>query len=351
MTVAPSGLTLSELLLAVRRDLADTNSTNYRWSDDVLKRQVSRTVDEYSRVSPNLVNSQIPTIPQSRIYPEPPGCWWLERVEYPIGRFPKRYITFQELFSPLIPPPTTASAAINVGGGLPGETFQYATTFTVPGYGVWPSGAGETTPSPLSAPAVITSLGSIQVSAIPTGPYGVTGRNLYRTKAGGSFLYLLTSLPDNTTTTYTDTAPDSALGALAPTRNLSSGISQFELSLSDGMLPPDTTGIMQLTAAYHHELDGAGTTIPQKHWDVITLGTEAYALFQYLTTTNDNLDYVDGQFRDRVDDTKAPPAWYQQAENTMARYQARLKDLRNEISYSATPYPQWGDVPMYWDRL
>ena len=47
----------------------------------------------------------------------------------------------------------------------------------------------------------------------------VTSRNLYRTEADDDQLKLLDSLADNTTTVYTDTTTDAALGADAPTKN------------------------------------------------------------------------------------------------------------------------------------
>jgi hypothetical protein len=59
----------------------------------------------------------------------------------------------------------------------------------------------------------------IALSAIPTGPAGVTGRKVYRTGAGGSTFKLLATLSNNTTTTYDDSTADGSLGATAPTAN------------------------------------------------------------------------------------------------------------------------------------
>ncbi len=50
-------------------------------------------------------------------------------------------------------------------------------------------------------------------SAIPTGPAGTTKRNLYRSTAGNSVGLLLTTLADNSTTTFADNTADSALGS------------------------------------------------------------------------------------------------------------------------------------------
>jgi hypothetical protein len=59
---------------------------------------------------------------------------------------------------------------------------------------------------------------NIAISNIPTAPasYGVNSRKLYRTAAGGSTYLLLTTISDNTTTTYEDAALDASLGATAP---------------------------------------------------------------------------------------------------------------------------------------
>jgi len=57
----------------------------------------------------------------------------------------------------------------------------------------------------------------VNLSAIPIGPTGVTGRKIYRTAAGQSQLKLVGTLADNTSTTALDNNPDSALGANALT--------------------------------------------------------------------------------------------------------------------------------------
>ena len=61
----------------------------------------------------------------------------------------------------------------------------------------------------------------VQISAIPLGAAVVIARRLYRTKAGLTPLQLLTTLNDNTTTTYLDVLADAALGAVAPTSDTS----------------------------------------------------------------------------------------------------------------------------------
>ena len=63
------------------------------------------------------------------------------------------------------------------------------------------------------------------LSGIAVGPSGTTDRKVYRVAAGGSQLKLLTTIANNTATTYTDSSADSALGANVPTSD-TSGLTQ-----------------------------------------------------------------------------------------------------------------------------
>jgi len=111
------------------------------------------------------------------------------------------------------PGAVTAALAAAGAGNVDDGAHDYGVTFT--------SAAGETT---ISAVVVVTVLGKssdgkVAISAIPTGPAGTTSRKLYRSEAAAHDMKLLTTLADNTTTTYTDNIADSALGATAPTVN------------------------------------------------------------------------------------------------------------------------------------
>lgn len=59
----------------------------------------------------------------------------------------------------------------------------------------------------------------ILLTSLPVAPqsHGVNSRRIYRTVAGGSSYLLVTTISDNTTTSYDDNIADSALGAAAPT--------------------------------------------------------------------------------------------------------------------------------------
>lgn len=102
------------------------------------------------------------------------------------------------------------SGAGNVDNGV----HRYKVSFT--------TADGETLASPASDAVTVTdktTIGKVSLTAIPVGGSAVTGRKLYRSTAGTSSYYLLTTLSDNTTTTYTDNTADSGLGAGEPTAN------------------------------------------------------------------------------------------------------------------------------------
>lgn len=99
-------------------------------------------------------------------------------------------------------------------GNVDNGVHKYRVTFL--------TSEGETEGGTVSADVTVvdkTINGKVALSAIPTGPTKyVWGRRIYRTKAGGSTYFLLTTLEDNTTTTYTDNTADSGLPATqAPT--------------------------------------------------------------------------------------------------------------------------------------
>lgn len=102
-----------------------------------------------------------------------------------------------------VDPPSSAPTLADGGAGSLTGTYLGKVTY------VNDDGA-ESNPSSASGSLSITSK---QISwTIPTGPTGTAKRRLYRTKAGGAAYYYVTEIADNTTTTYTDTTADSALG-------------------------------------------------------------------------------------------------------------------------------------------
>jgi hypothetical protein len=85
----------------------------------------------------------------------------------------------------------------------------------------------------------------VAVSAIQIGGATVTSRKVYRTAAGGSQLKLLTTLADNTTTTYADSTADASLGANVPAGD-TSGLTQPNGQVAAGA----TTLIVAGTSAF-----------------------------------------------------------------------------------------------------
>lgn len=116
--------------------------------------------------------------------------------------------------------PTATRAA--GGGSIANGTFTYKVTF-------YNSTGGETTPSPYSNIVTTTGGGtdSVNLTSIPTGGSGTTGRRIYRTKTAtttwGPWFYV-GIIADNSTTTFTDTLADASLVYFAPDVNYSGAV-------------------------------------------------------------------------------------------------------------------------------
>jgi len=113
------------------------------------------------------------------------------------------------LTAPAAAPTTVGSGT---GGALPAAAYTYEYTFVQNG--------GETPPSPASTPAITTTgaTSSIALSAIVAGAAGTTGRNIYRSVNAGPW-QLIGTIPDNATTTFTDTNQTPIPVTAAPTVN------------------------------------------------------------------------------------------------------------------------------------
>lgn len=103
-------------------------------------------------------------------------------------------------------PSTTVTAAQGSATGNLSGNYRWKVTYVTI--------LGETLAS--SATGIVAISGQASLTAIPTGPAGVTARKLYRTAAGGSVYKLVATVSDNTTTTYTDNIADGSLGAVEP---------------------------------------------------------------------------------------------------------------------------------------
>ena len=102
-------------------------------------------------------------------------------------------------------PVVTGMAATKTGTGTFGGNYKYKVTFYVDAYE-----EGEASAA-VSVDYTTADAASIELSGIPTGEADTTARKIYRTTDGGSVYYLLATISDNTTTTYSDTTADADL--------------------------------------------------------------------------------------------------------------------------------------------
>jgi hypothetical protein len=80
----------------VRRDLHDEDSENYRWTDDEVNRHIARAVKEFSESLPYEQRATKATTSGSRDMDISTitGRINVEAVEYPVGKFPRKYQPF-----------------------------------------------------------------------------------------------------------------------------------------------------------------------------------------------------------------------------------------------------------------
>jgi uncharacterized phiE125 gp8 family phage protein len=116
------------------------------------------------------------------------------------------------------PPPGIFNVALGVGAGsVTNGVHRYLATFVTP--------EGETQSGLSSALVNVidrTVNGIVNLSAIPIGGATVIARKIYRTKAGGSTYFLVATIADNTTTTYSDNVGDGSISVQAPILNTTS---------------------------------------------------------------------------------------------------------------------------------
>lgn len=384
---------LSDIEADVRLDLFDPSGANQRWATADIDRAIDKAVDRYTQYYPNINWVDMNTEPFQRTYPYPTPAnptypvLWIEKIIEPLQ-------VFGSYFAPPVAGPTLSQgAAGNVNG-----TVQYLCTFISQG--------GETTAGPTTQITVASK--QINLSNIPIGPpttattniavNTVIGRNIYRTQNGGSLFYLVGTIKDNVTTTFTDNLTDAsiasqpntpavntsgvmywppferdfaeysnlfdstyalagggnmgAMGAVGTTPSQIGAVQQaFTLKLGSAELPQDNTLVMRIYYATKHQLDANGSTIPEIHRDIIVLGACAYAMEAYQVPTNDNFEFQDGALRDRMDDTKIPESWLAAAKYKQAQFERRLHEIKNQRDFASSARVHWGDIPSRYARL
>ncbi|MBA4179485.1 MAG: hypothetical protein C0506_02755 [Anaerolinea sp.] len=88
--------TLADLRTRIRKDLHDTDSANYRWTDSQLDRHIQRALDETSRAMPNESAVTMTATAGSRdlSLASIMGLMDVEAAEFPVGQFPPSYAPF-----------------------------------------------------------------------------------------------------------------------------------------------------------------------------------------------------------------------------------------------------------------
>jgi len=149
---------------------------------------------------------------------------------------------------------TVALAGLGAGN-VDSGAHRYLATFV--------TADGETQAG--SASAAVTTTGGdgqVSLSGIPIGGALVTARKLYRTAAGGSTYLLLTTLANNTATTYADNIADASLGAGAPSVNTTSDPMLSILITAARRLAERRTGRAFITQTWEQVLDA----FPTENW-------------------------------------------------------------------------------------
>lgn len=88
--------TLSDFRTLVRRDLKDTDSQNYRWTDDEIDRAIQNALAEFSRYAPREIKSTIATT-DGEAGIDISGLAQrlkVDRVEFPVGTTPRTFARF-----------------------------------------------------------------------------------------------------------------------------------------------------------------------------------------------------------------------------------------------------------------
>lgn len=86
---------LSDIRTRIRKDLHDTDSLAYRWTDAQLDRHIERALNEFSVAIPQEKLTSLATTNGSRevSVASLTGLIAIEAIEYPVGDYPPTYIT------------------------------------------------------------------------------------------------------------------------------------------------------------------------------------------------------------------------------------------------------------------
>lgn len=138
----------------------------------------------------------------------------------------------------LTAPATAATLTLSSSGSTNTDGAHYVKVTYV-------TTAGETEGGTASASLTVSGNNDIIVTDIPISlDPACTSRKIYMTAAGGSDYYLVDTISDNKTNTYTIVCADGSLGAAMPTSNTSALSDSSDLVFSTSM----SGGVVSLTA-------------------------------------------------------------------------------------------------------
>jgi len=146
--------------------------------------------------------------------------------------------------------PTVALAAPPAAGAVDAGAHRYRVTFV--------TADGETDGGTISDAVTVADSavnGQVALSAIPIGGSLVTARRIYRTIAGGASYFLLATIADNATTTYTDNIADLSLGAAAPATNTTGDPQLASWRTAARLYVEDFLRRSLITTTWRHTLD------------------------------------------------------------------------------------------------
>lgn len=165
---------------------------------------------------------------------------------------------------PVTRPPDKIMVGVLGGVGNPNGDYYYSVAF-VTANGTTEMGA-RLTVDPISPINQKVELSNIPISADPR----VIARNIYRTKAGGNDRqqWLVTTIDDNFTTTYTDNTPDAALTIRRDHLNTTAGVTYTV----------NTTGVINYMMVADEQSTSFGYGALQNHNTMFNTAVGGFAL-------------------------------------------------------------------------
>lgn len=138
------------------------------------------------------------------------ASWFNDFFNLFTGVMTDQEVTFANslILKPIGGPPVYVTTALNAVAGLNMGIGNYTYVMT------YLCADGESTQSSNAYATTTNGNQAMAITGIPTGPAGTTGRRIYRTQVGNAGTpTLVTTINDNTTTSYTDTASDASIAS------------------------------------------------------------------------------------------------------------------------------------------